>query len=217
MKDSTETGEPGNYGVGFPNFLGKVEDPEARKSKLAAELANGRLAMMAPWLRVSKERLRIHVHAPVSAQLDNVTLLKPFLPCLRLTLKRHGTAHGPDGIPAELLQVLQPESLPTVHEIIAGVHPTPEEWKESYLAPIPKKGGILLTSVPGRVFAKIVKGRLVAHMEAQRVLTESQSGLGAGRGTVDMISNLYAPQGFGTGKVREDRFVCVFRGSYDGL
>ena len=30
-----------------PTFLGKVEDPEARKSKLAAELANGRLAMMA--------------------------------------------------------------------------------------------------------------------------------------------------------------------------
>ncbi|CAJ1457367.1 unnamed protein product, partial [Effrenium voratum] len=47
MKDSTESAEPGNYGVGFPTFLGKVEDPEARKSKLAAELANGRLAMMA--------------------------------------------------------------------------------------------------------------------------------------------------------------------------
>ena len=72
MKDSTETGEPGNYGVGFPNFLGKVEDPEARKSKLAAELANGRLAMMAPWLRVSKERLGILFQVPVSAQLDAV-------------------------------------------------------------------------------------------------------------------------------------------------
>ncbi|CAK9016297.1 Fucoxanthin-chlorophyll a-c binding protein F [Durusdinium trenchii] len=47
MKDSTESAEPGNYGVGFPTFLGKVEDPETRKSKLAAELANGRLAMMA--------------------------------------------------------------------------------------------------------------------------------------------------------------------------
>jgi len=47
MKDSTEASEPGNYGVGFPNFIGKVEDPEARKSKLRAELANGRLAMMA--------------------------------------------------------------------------------------------------------------------------------------------------------------------------
>merc|ERR1719247_2940572 len=47
MKDSTEAGEPGNYGIGFPNFLGTVPDPEARKTKLAAELANGRLAMMA--------------------------------------------------------------------------------------------------------------------------------------------------------------------------
>ena len=47
MKDPTETSEPGNYGVGFPTFIGKVEDPEARKSKLSAELANGRLAMMA--------------------------------------------------------------------------------------------------------------------------------------------------------------------------
>merc|ERR1719247_444919 len=47
MKDSTEAGEPGNYGIGFPNFLGSVSDPEARKTKLAAELANGRLAMVA--------------------------------------------------------------------------------------------------------------------------------------------------------------------------
>merc|ERR1719412_406900 len=47
MKDSTMDGTPGDYGVGFPNFLGKVDDPEAKKSKLAAELANGRLAMVA--------------------------------------------------------------------------------------------------------------------------------------------------------------------------
>merc|ERR1712086_956337 len=47
MKDSTEEAEPGNYGIGFPNFIGTVSDPEERKSKLAAEIANGRLAMMA--------------------------------------------------------------------------------------------------------------------------------------------------------------------------
>ena len=67
MKDSTETGEPGNYGVGFPNFLGKVEDPEARKSKLAAELANGRLAMMAIigmffQVRDVEKHLQLHKH-----------------------------------------------------------------------------------------------------------------------------------------------------------
>ena len=41
--------EPGNYGKGNLGlgFLGPVADPEARKKKLSAELANGRLAMMA--------------------------------------------------------------------------------------------------------------------------------------------------------------------------
>jgi len=47
QKDSTERGEPGNYGTGFPNFLGTVDDTETRSTKLAAELANGRLAMVA--------------------------------------------------------------------------------------------------------------------------------------------------------------------------
>jgi hypothetical protein len=47
QKDVTMDGEPGNYGVGFPTFLGKVQDPQARATKLSAELANGRLAMMA--------------------------------------------------------------------------------------------------------------------------------------------------------------------------
>merc|ERR1712216_82464 len=47
MKDSTESGTPGDYGIGFPNFVGKVADKEERQKKLAAELANGRLAMVA--------------------------------------------------------------------------------------------------------------------------------------------------------------------------
>merc|ERR1711959_312219 len=47
MKDSTESGTPGDYGIGFPNFIGTVSDPETKKGKLAAELANGRLAMVA--------------------------------------------------------------------------------------------------------------------------------------------------------------------------
>jgi len=45
----TVNGEPGNYGTGSLGLgiLGPVKDPEARKKKLSAELANGRLAMMA--------------------------------------------------------------------------------------------------------------------------------------------------------------------------
>merc|ERR1711879_641032 len=43
------TGEPGNYGKGRLGlgFLGPVKDPDARKKTLSAELANGRLAMVA--------------------------------------------------------------------------------------------------------------------------------------------------------------------------
>merc|ERR1711870_109867 len=43
------SGEPGNYGKGNLGlgFLGPVADPEVRKKKLSAELANGRLAMVA--------------------------------------------------------------------------------------------------------------------------------------------------------------------------
>ncbi|CAJ1351604.1 unnamed protein product, partial [Effrenium voratum] len=47
MKDATMNGTPGDYGVGFPTFVGKVSDPTAKSTKLAAELSNGRLAMMA--------------------------------------------------------------------------------------------------------------------------------------------------------------------------
>merc|ERR1712241_774625 len=34
-------------GVGFPNFIGTVDDPEAKTKKLSAEIANGHLAMVA--------------------------------------------------------------------------------------------------------------------------------------------------------------------------
>merc|ERR1712117_185397 len=47
-----QTGEPGNYGKGFLGLgsvgvSASIEDPEVRVKKLSAELANGRLAMVA--------------------------------------------------------------------------------------------------------------------------------------------------------------------------
>ena len=50
----------------------------------------------------------------------------------------------------------------------------PEEWKAAYLVPVPKKGdltlckrwrGILLASIPGKVFARIINARLAQYVE----------------------------------------------------
>jgi len=49
QQDASMAGEPGNYGLGFlgNGLLGPIDDPETRKTKLSAEIANGRLAMVA--------------------------------------------------------------------------------------------------------------------------------------------------------------------------
>merc|ERR1712048_1428196 len=45
--DEFKEGEPGNYGKGFLGAFGPVADPSKRTRSLNAEIANGRLAMMA--------------------------------------------------------------------------------------------------------------------------------------------------------------------------
>lgn len=46
--DSRDAGDYANGGIlGVPNGTGPIKDPESRKRKLSAEIANGRLAMMA--------------------------------------------------------------------------------------------------------------------------------------------------------------------------
>merc|ERR1719188_2464867 len=45
--DEFKEGEPGNYGKGFLGMFGPVADPAKRTRSLNAEIANGRLAMMA--------------------------------------------------------------------------------------------------------------------------------------------------------------------------
>merc|ERR1711862_2147 len=48
MKDASQSGEAGNYGLGFLGAFNRIPyDPAQRTRKLNAELANGRLAMVA--------------------------------------------------------------------------------------------------------------------------------------------------------------------------
>lgn len=50
--------------------------------------------------------------------------------------------------------------------------------------------GILLSSVPGKIFGRIVNGRLHEYFERHNVFPDTQCGFRAGRGTTDMIFTL---------------------------
>ena len=123
---------------------------------------------------VEDERFDNLVPVPVNDSLGSAPEFPEVLAAVK-SLKC-GKAPGPDGIQAELIKSLSLENLRSLHEVICrvwtGVSPMPTEWLDSYLVPVPKKGdlsrcgkwrGILLTSVPGKIFSKIINGRLVEH------------------------------------------------------
>ena len=185
--------------------------PPAKVRDRQGNLLCSRPARVARWKEHFSELL--NVNATVNADISRLSAVAvdhdlQKLPVFAETLaavaslKRH-KATGPDGISAEILQSLPYAALRSMHEQICqvwkGLAPVPKEWKASYLVPLPKKGdltkcekwrGVLLTAVPGKVFSKIMNGRLVKHFEQQQVLPETQCGFRAGRGTTDMVFTL---------------------------
>ena len=54
-------------------------------------------------------------------------------------------AHGGDGIPVELFQILENDAVKVLHSILQQIwktHPWPQDWKRSVFIPIPKKGNV---------------------------------------------------------------------------
>ena len=107
-------------------------------------------------------------------------------------------ASGGDGIPAELFQILEDDSVKVLHLICQQVWKTqqwPQDWKRSVFIPIPKKGNakeyssyhtIALISPASKVMLKILQARLQQHMK--RALPDVQAGFRKGRGTRDQIA-----------------------------
>jgi len=99
---------------------------------------------------------------------------------------KNNKAAGLDEVPAELLkQGGEPvaEVLTELFNHIWHVEVIPEEWRESIIIPLPKKGclndcynwrGIILLSVPGKVFCSMLFNRLKTHVDQR--LHEEQAG-----------------------------------------
>ena len=110
-----------------------------------------------------------------------------------------GKAPGSDAIPAEVYKEGGPELTQKITELFISIWNTenvPQDFKDASIVYLYKnKGnrnccdnyrGISLLSIAGKILARLLLNRLLAHLE-QDLLPESQCGFREGRGTADMI------------------------------
>ena len=115
-------------------------------------------------------------------------------------LRKHhySKAHGGDGIPVELFQILKDDAVKVLHPICQQIWKTqqwPLFWKRSIFIPIPKKDNakecsdyrtIALISHTSKIMLKIIQARLQQYVNHE--LPEVQAGF---RGTSDQIANIH--------------------------
>ena len=115
------------------------------------------------------------------------------------TLK-NGKAAGPDDVPAEALKAAPYTSAAMVWKIIQRIwkqEKVPQDWKEGFQVKLPKKGdqsecenqrGIMLLSVPGNVFNRIMLERLKTAVDKK--LRDHQAGFRKERSCIDQKTTL---------------------------
>jgi hypothetical protein len=118
-----------------------------------------------------------------------------------LRLKAKNTAPGPDGIPGRALVLAMDALEPRLRELFSACVEQarfPREWKTGRLVLLRKEGRptdspsayrpIVLLDEVGKLFERVVVGRLVRHMkEVGPDLADNQFGFRSGRSTVDAI------------------------------
>ena len=113
---------------------------------------------------------------------------------------KSGKAPGPDDIPAEALKADVETTVELLHPLFQKIweeEQVPTEWKEGLLIKLPKKGnlsscsnyrGITLLSIPGKVFNRILLGRMQAAVDTK--LRDQQAGFRKDRSCTDQIATL---------------------------
>ena len=110
-------------------------------------------------------------------------------------------ANGGDGIPVELFQILEDDSVKVLHSICQQIWKTQQwiqDWKRSVFIPILKKGNakecsdyhtIALISHASKVMLKILQASRQWYMNQE--LPDVQVGFRKGKGTTDQIANIH--------------------------
>ena len=111
-----------------------------------------------------------------------------------ITLLKEDSAPGPDGLPPRLFRELKDElsaPLTTLFRASIKARKIPDEWREATVTPIYKQKvsksepgnyrPVSLTNVAGKLMERIVKNELSAHVENNKLMSDSQHGFRAGR------------------------------------
>ena len=139
---------------------------------------------------------------PTEECLLNVTVNPPSKAEIERALKqlKYGKATSPDDIPPEALKTDPKTTSAMLHPLFLQIWETervPTEWKNGYLVKLPKKGdlrlcknwrGIMLLSVPSKVFCRIILERLKHALD--RKLRCEQAGFRKDKSCTDHIAAL---------------------------
>ena len=113
---------------------------------------------------------------------------------------RNGKAAGPDEIPAEAIKADLDTAVNTLFSLFGRIweeEVIPAQWKEGLVIKLPKKGdlrdcnnyrGIMLLSVPGKVFNRVLLERMKDAVDP--ILREQQAGFRKNRSCADQIASL---------------------------
>ena len=142
-----------------------------------------------PSIEPAEEDLEVSIEPPSKAEIRNA-----------IKRIKNNKAAGPDEIPGEALKGSLESSINILHSLFRRIWESeefPQDWKEGHIIKLPKKGnlqecgnhrGIMLLSVPGKVFNRVILERLKDAMDP--IMRDEQAGFRKGRSCTDQIAAL---------------------------
>ncbi|VDO86230.1 unnamed protein product [Schistosoma curassoni] len=171
------------------NVITNIEEQRNRCVEHFKELLNPPAPLNSPNIEAAPTDLPINVGPPTIEEIS-----------MAIRQIKSGKAAGPDNIPAEALKADVAVIARILHILfnkIRDEQQVPTDWKEGLLVKIPKKGdlnncdnyrGIILLSIPGKVFNRVLLNKMKDFVDAQ--LRDQQARFRKDRSCTDQIATL---------------------------